>query len=55
MTEEQIKALEDAMWDYLNTVKTREIKPSIYMENLLKAFPDIAKRVKKKVTSCSNR
>lgn len=55
MTEEQIKVLEDAMWDYLDVAKTRG-KPSIYMEQLLKAFPDIAKRakkrVKKKVTHC---
>ena len=38
------------MWDYLDCVKQGFVRPSIYMEDLIKSFPDIAKKAKKRLT-----
>lgn len=49
LTKSQTDAIEDAIWDYLQSVKDNISKPSIYMQSLMTAFPDITKKAKKRL------
>lgn len=48
LTESQITAIEDVIWDYM-VEKMNGGKQVIYLETLIMEFPELAKRAKKKV------